>query len=77
MDSGNAASVASNLGGVFHGHLTLTMSSEEYTAQMGYVFVPYNPSDNLPPMGTTKEQALRNENSDKTKHYSVNTPPWT
>ena len=33
--NGNAASVASNLGGFRHGHLTLTMTVEEYLAQTG------------------------------------------
>ena len=62
MVSGNAASVESNLGRGRHVHLTLTMKSTEYTAQMGYKFVPpYNPGNYLKTMGTAQEQALVNE----------------
>ena len=44
--SGNAASVASNIGGGRHGHLALTMTKEDYLAQTYYAFVPpYNPCD--------------------------------
>ena len=32
--SGNTASVASNLGGGRHGHLTLTMTADEYMEQI-------------------------------------------
>ena len=47
--SGNAVSVASNLGGGRHGYLALTMASEEYLDQTGYEFVsPHNPA-NYPP----------------------------
>ena len=51
--SGNSASVALNLGVGRHGHLTLTMTSEEYTEQADYVFVmPYKTGDYPPTMGT-------------------------
>ena len=44
--SGNAASVASNLGGGRHRHLALMMTSEEYTEQTGFTYVPmHNPGD--------------------------------
>ena len=40
----NAESVASNLGGGRHRHLTLTMTYKVYMEQMGYAFVPpHNP----------------------------------
>ena len=48
--SGNVASVASNLGGGRHVHLALTMTAEDYLAQMGYVFVPPHNSIVYPPM---------------------------
>ena len=52
----------SNLGGVRHGHLTLTTIAKEYTSHMGYEFVPpQNPDDFPPIMGTTQEQALGTE----------------
>ena len=42
----NTASVASNLGEGHHGHLALQIPGKEYTAQMGYTFVPpQNPGD--------------------------------
>ena len=42
--SGNAASVASNLGGGRHRHFALTMTAEEYMEHIGFVFVtPHNP----------------------------------
>ena len=42
--SGNVASVASNLGEFQNGHLTLTMTEEDYMAKTGYAFVsPHNP----------------------------------
>ena len=60
--SGNTAYVASKLGGGRHRHLVLAMTSEEYTAQMGYALVPpHNPGDYLPKMGTSQEQALGTE----------------
>ena len=44
--SGNATSVASNLGGGRHEHLLLTMTAEEYREQTGLAFVPpHNPGD--------------------------------
>ena len=60
--SGNAASVASNLGGDRHGHLALTMTAEEYTEKTGFAFVPpYNPGDYPQSMGSAQEQALGTE----------------
>ena len=60
--SGNAASVASNLGGSWHGHLTLTTIMDYYTSKTGYAFVPpHNPRNYPPTMGTAQEQALRTE----------------
>ena len=60
--SGNAASVASNLGGGRHGHLALTMTAKYYRAQSGFAFVlPHNPGNYPYTMGNAQEQALRNE----------------
>ena len=60
--SGNAASVMSNLGGGWHGLITLTTAAEEYMDQTGYAFVPpKNPGSYPPIMGTTQEQVLRTE----------------
>ena len=60
--SGNAAYVLSNLGGGRHGHLALTMTSEEYAAQKGLSFVrPHKPVNYPPTMGDTQEQALGTE----------------
>ena len=36
----NAASTASNLGGVRYGHLALTMSADDYLSNMGHTFLP-------------------------------------
>ena len=37
--------MASNLGGGQHGHLSLTMTTEDYLTQLGHVFVPpHNPT---------------------------------
>ena len=61
--SGNAVSLASNLRGVRHWHLALTMTDEEYRAQTGFAFVPpYNPGDYPQSMGNAQEQALGTEN---------------
>ena len=58
----NAASVASNLGVGRHGHLALTIKSEEYTAQTGYAFFPlHNPGNYPPTMGTSQETVLGSE----------------
>ena len=57
--SGNAAAVASNLGGVRHRHLALTMTAYEYMEQTGFVFAPpHNPGNYLQSMGIAQEQAL-------------------
>ena len=43
---GNVASVASNLGGGRHGHLALTITTEDYMEHTVYNFVPpHNPRD--------------------------------
>ena len=48
-----------NLGGVQKGHLTLTMTAEEYLSQMGQALVPtHNPGDYPPVMGTAQKKAL-------------------
>ena len=36
----NAATVASNIGGNWHGHHTMTMTYKEYMTQTGYASVP-------------------------------------
>ena len=60
--SGNGASVASNLEGGEHRHLTLTMTANKYLAQMGYKFLPpQNPGNYPPTMGTAQELALGTE----------------
>ena len=60
--SGNAASVASNLGGDRHGHLALTMTATEYRAHTGLVFLPpHNPGNYPQSMGNSQEQALGTE----------------
>ena len=62
MVSGKAVSVASNLGGGWHGHLTRTMIVYYYMAHMGYAFVPLHNSGNYPPtMVTYQDQALGTE----------------
>ena len=44
--SGNEACVASNLGVIRHGYLTLTITAKEYISQTGYAFVPlHNPGN--------------------------------
>ena len=61
--SGNAASVASNLGGGRHGHLALTMKAKYYRSQTLFAFfLPHNPDDYPQIMGNTQEQALGTEN---------------
>ena len=60
--SGNLMSVLSNLGGGWHIHLALTMTSKEYAAQKVFAFVtPYNPGNYLPTMGNARDQVLRTE----------------
>ena len=57
--SGNAESVASNLGGGRHVHLALTVTAEEYLTHMSHAFIPpQNPVDYPPTMGAAQEQAL-------------------
>ena len=57
--SGNAVSVASNLGGGQHRHLSLTMMADEYTELSGLSFVPpHNPGNYPQIMGNAQEQAL-------------------
>ena len=64
--SRNAASMASNLGGGQHGHLTLMMTGKEYRAHTGFAFVPpHNPCDYLQSMDNAQEQALGNEKFQK------------
>ena len=60
--SGDVASVLSNLGGIRHGHLALTIMSKEYAAQTVFLFVPFHNPGNYPPtMGNAQEQALVTE----------------
>ena len=52
---GNAAYVASNLGGGQHGHLALTMTAKEYRAQTRFVLLlPHNPGDYPQSMGNSQ-----------------------
>ena len=58
--SGNAVSMALNLGGIRQGHLTITMTKKDYMTQTENVFVPpHNPSYFLTTMSTAQQQALR------------------
>ena len=67
----NTASVALNLTGVWHIHLTLTITAEEYMAHTGYAFVPpHNPGNYPPTMGTSQEQALGTEGFRKNQALS-------
>ena len=60
--NGNASSMALNLRGGRHVHLTLENTSKEYTAQTGYAFVPpHNPGDCPPTKGTAQEKVLGTE----------------
>ena len=60
--SRNAASMASNLGGGRHGHLSLTMMAEEYMEQTVFAFLPpYNPGNCPQRMGSSQEQVLGTE----------------
>ena len=63
--SGNAASMASNLGEVQNGHLALTMTTDEYMEQKGFAFLPPH------------NQRLELNSSDKTTRCFENTPLWT
>ena len=63
MISGNAASVASNLGGGRHGNIALTMTDKYYMEQTRFSFVPpHNPGKYPQSMGSAQEQALGTEN---------------
>ena len=46
--SGNVVSMSSNLGGGWHGHLALKMTSDEYMVHTGFAFVPPHNPDNYP-----------------------------
>ena len=60
--SGNTVSVVSNLGQGRHGHLVMTMTCKEYTAQTGYAFFPqHNPGNYPPTMRTAQEQVIGTE----------------
>ena len=60
--SGNAVSVLLNHGGGPYGHLTLTITSEEYAAHTGFAFVPpHNPCNYPPIVGNYQEQGIRTE----------------
>ena len=62
MVSINEVYVAPNLIIVHHGHLALTITAKEYTAQTVYPFVPpHNPGNYPPTTGTSQEQPLRTE----------------
>ena len=67
----NAASVASNLGGIRNSHLTLTMTAEEYLFQMAiHSYLPTTPT--IPPKlwETPKSKLLEPKGSNKTKNSS-------
>ena len=60
--SDNAASVASNFGGVRHGHLGLMMMADKYMEQTVFAFVPPHIPGKYPQsMGSAQEQALGTE----------------
>ena len=51
---------ASNLRGGRYGHITLTMTADEYMSHTGCAFAtPHNPVNEPPTMGTAQDQALR------------------
>ena len=51
--------MASNLGGGRNGHLVLTMTVDEYLAQISHTFLPpHYPNDYPPNMWTAQEQVL-------------------
>ena len=59
---GNMASMALNLGGGWHGHLTLTTTADEFMEQTSYAFVPPHNPGNFPlTVGTAQEKALGTE----------------
>ena len=56
------APVSSNLGRCWHGYLVLKMTSEDYAAQTGFVFMlPHNPGNCLHTMGNAQDQVLGTE----------------
>ena len=60
--SGNAASMASNLGRGQHGHFALTMTAEDYMEQTGFTFFPpHNPGNYPESIWSAQEQALVTE----------------
>ena len=59
---GDAVSMSLKLGGGRHGHLTVTMKSEEYMAHTGFAFVmSYNLGNYPTTNGNGIEQALRTD----------------
>ena len=66
--SGNVVSVASNLQGIRHRHLALTMTAKEYMEYTGFAFAPpHNPGDYPQSMGSAQENFSELKSSDKTK----------
>ena len=66
--NGNVASVTSNIGGIQHRHLALTITSKEYTEQTGFAFVTsLNLSDDTQRMWSAQEKNLELKRFDKTK----------
>ena len=60
--SENVASVLSNLVGGCNGHLAPTITSENYAAQMGFVFVtPHHPRNYPATMVNAQDQVLGTE----------------
>ena len=60
--SGNAAYVASNLGGGQHRHVAMTMTAMDYMEHTGLSLVPpHIPGDYPRRMGSAQEQALGTE----------------
>ena len=58
----NSTSVAPNIGGCQHSHLSLTITVEDYLDQMWHSFIPpHNPKNYPPMMEITQEQALGTE----------------
>ena len=59
---GDVELVSSNLGGGQHGHLALTMTSKDYSAWTGFVFVPPQNLVYYPPnTENAQDQALGTE----------------
>ena len=58
--------MSSNVGGGWHGHIALKVTSEEYVAQTGFSFLPPHNLGNYPPTtGNAQDQALRTEKFQK------------